>query len=111
MKKFKVDKENDDNEQMFIADSNANIRLTPKQTDNVDNRFANVTEEFKAKRSKGEVSDEENEELPDLEAADVAAAALKIQSAYKGFKTRLLGMSRKITDILKSRNFSKIVNG
>merc|ERR1712106_716367 len=29
-----------------------------------------------------------SDELPDLEAADVAAATIKIQSAYKGFKTR-----------------------
>merc|ERR1711915_186245 len=29
-----------------------------------------------------------DEELPDLTAPDVAAAAVKIQSAYKGFKTR-----------------------
>ena len=83
MKKFKVDVENDDNEQIMIEDSNANIRLTPKQTDNVDNRLANVTQELKAKGSKGS-----EEELPDLEAGDVAAAAVLIQSAFKGFKVR-----------------------
>merc|ERR1719510_1563919 len=31
---------------------------------------------------------EAEEDLPDLNAADVAAAAVKIQSAYKGFKAR-----------------------
>ena len=75
MKKFKIDKENDYNEQMLIEDSNANIRLTSQQTDNVDNRLANLTGD-------GE------EELPDLAAADVAAAAVLIQSAFKGFKVR-----------------------
>ena len=42
MKKFKIDKENDYNEQMLIEDSNANIRLTSQKTDNVDNRLANL---------------------------------------------------------------------
>ena len=83
MKKFKVDKENTDyNEQRFIEDSNANIQLTSAHTDNVDNRLANVSEKIKTKSSKCK------DELPDLEAADVAAAAVLIQSAFKGFKVR-----------------------
>merc|ERR1711879_821111 len=54
---------------------NANISLTSQQTDNVDNRLANLT-------------GQDVEELPDLAAADVAAAAVLIQSAFKGFKVR-----------------------
>merc|ERR1712088_1227294 len=60
---------------MFIEDSNANIRVTSQQSEKVDNRLANQTGD-------GE------EELPDLAAADVAAAAVLIQSAFKGFKVR-----------------------
>merc|ERR1711953_225216 len=83
MKKFKIDKENTDyNEQRFIEDSNANIQLTSAHTDNVDNRLANVSEKIKTKSLKCK------DELPDLEAADVAAAAVLIQSAFKGFKVR-----------------------
>merc|ERR1711874_599529 len=46
------------------------------------NRLANVSEKIKTKSSKCK------DELPDLEAADVAAAAVLIQSAFKGFKVR-----------------------
>merc|ERR1711874_95420 len=47
-----------------------------------------------------------SDELPDLEAADVAAATLKIQSAYKGFKTRQ--MIKKHKEVLPDLNCAQV---
>merc|ERR1712013_189576 len=49
-----------------------------------------------------------SDELPDLEAADVAAATIKIQSAYKGFKTRQ--MIKKHKEVLPDLNCAQVVN-
>ena len=48
------------------------------------------------------------EDLPDLEAADVAAAALKIQSAYKGFKTRKMVKTHK--EVLPDLNCAQVAD-
>merc|ERR1712106_555437 len=47
-----------------------------------------------------------SDELPDLEAADVAAATIKIQSAYKGFKTRQ--MIKKHKEVLPDLNCAQV---
>merc|ERR1712218_739867 len=46
------------------------------------------------------------DELPDLNAEDVAAAAIKIQSAYKGFKTRK--MVEKHKEIMPDLNCAQV---
>ena len=50
----------------------------------------------------------EEDDLPDLNAADVAQAAVKIQSAYKGFKTRK--MIRKHEEMLPGTNIGEVTD-
>ena len=93
MKKFKVDKENEYNEQMIIEDSNANLQTSrPRSSDRVDNRLEDVVKEFKKSPNLPRKTLEEIpvdiEELPDLNDKDFADAAVLIQSAFKGFKVR-----------------------
>ena len=93
MKKFKVDKENEYNEQMIIEDSNANLQTSrPRSSDRVDNRLEDVVKEFKKSPNLPRKTLKEIpvdvEELPDLNDKDFADAAVLIQSAFKGFKVR-----------------------
>ena len=50
--------------------------------------------------------------MPDLKSKDVAAAALKIQSVYRGFQTRkvaktaLSSTTQKLKEVLKTNEFS-----
>merc|ERR1712062_687929 len=93
MKRFKIDKENEYNEQMIIEDSNANLRTPrPRSTDRIDNRLDEVVKEFKKSPNLPRRTLEEIpvdiEELPDLNDKDFADAAVLIQSVFKGFKVR-----------------------
>ena len=91
MKRFKVDKENEYNDQMMMEDSNANIQSSrPRSSDRVDNRLEDVVNEFKKSPHLQRKTLEEIpvDDLPDLNDKDFANAAILIQSAFKGFKVR-----------------------
>merc|ERR1712241_27978 len=91
MKRFRVDKENEYNDQMMMEDSNANIQSSrPRSSDRVDNRLEEVVNEFKKSPHLQRKTLEEIpvDDLPDLNDKDFAHAAILIQSAFKGFKVR-----------------------
>ena len=91
MKRFKVDKENEYNDQMMMEDSNANIQSSrPRSSDRVDNRLEDVVNEFKKSPHLQRKTLEEIpvDDLPDLNDKEFANAAILIQSAFKGFKVR-----------------------
>ena len=86
MKKFKVDKENEYNEQLNIEDSNANIQTSrPRSNDRVDNRLEEVVREFK---KSPKLPRKTLEEIPMVMDNEETNAAILIQSAFKGFKVR-----------------------